>query len=86
MTPANPKQLQLQVITIMRSNPDKRTIRRLFVKAGKGMMSLHFDNTKQALLIAKQSKIVDEQRILKRKRVTIDANNTFTSIDKIIAA
>ena len=85
-TPTNTKQLQAQVTTILRGNHDDRTIRLLFAKAGKTMTTLQFENAKQGLLLAKQNKLVEEQRVSKRRRVAIDANDTFADIESIIAA
>ena len=50
------------------------------------MTTLQFENAKQGLLLTKQTKLIEEQRVSKRRRVTIDTNDTFADIESIIAA
>ena len=49
-------------------------------------MALQFENTKQTIQLAKQDRIIEEHRLSKRKRVTIDANDMFASITSVIEA
>ena len=69
----------------MRTDPSERTIRLLFAKTGKTLSSLQFKTAEQELLITKQTQIVSDLRVSKRRRVAIDANDKFADIESIIA-
>ena len=74
------------MLTIFYSNPSERDVQILFTKAGKTLSSLQFENAQQSLQNQKQSKIISNCHVKKRKRFVIDLNTQFAVIEEVIRA
>lgn len=83
VTPRNRQQLQS---AIQSKEPLSRPVRTLLAKATKGFDILHSHNAQHALQIQAQARRITELADKKKKKVAIDSNKAFASIDTIKAA
>ena len=84
--PMNSRHLRAQINALSQSDRLSRSTRLLFSKTTKTLGALEFAQTNQTLEIQKQSKVIEDYNAKKRRKVTVDSNETFASIGQIIEA
>ena len=84
-TPRNSRAYRAQVDRFMRTQDRSRTARILFSKVSKRFDSLEFNLASTQLQLQKAQKVINDIRVKRRRKVTIDANKAFVELPDILA-